>query len=158
MGYDMVYWGCDRNYLKFRCPHALGKVNCPYGTLWCSSSNYGMVVKVNASGKVEPGYGGLLMVALEDELQGGGIDDTYAAGQPVQVWIPYRGDMFYAIPSGTTNPVAGDLVEAGSDSGGAGKVVKHTVGTSTGDVLGQVVQVVTTTVPGENNRVVVRVF
>ena len=118
----------------------------------------GMVVKVNASGKVEPGYGGLLMVALEDELQGGGIDDTYAAGQPVQVWIPYRGDMFYAIPSGTTNPVAGDLVEAGSDSGGAGKVVKHTVGTSTGDVLGQVVQVVTTTVPGENNRVVVRVF
>lgn len=118
----------------------------------------GMVVKVNASGKVEPGYGGLLMVALEDELQGGGIDDTYAAGQPVQVWIPYRGGMFYAIPSDTTNLVAGDLVEADSDSGDAGKVVEHTVGTSTGDVLGQVVQVVTTTVPGENNRVVVRVF
>ena len=114
----------------------------------------GMVVKVNASGKVEPGYGGLLMVALEDELQGGGIDDTYAAGQPVQVWIPYRGDMFYAITSDTTNLVAGDLVEAGSGSGDAGKVVKH----STGEVLGQVVQVVTTTVPGENNRVVVRVF
>ena len=118
----------------------------------------GMVVKVNASGKVEPGYGGLLMVALEDELQGGGIDDTYAAGQPVQVWIPYRGDMFYAIPSDTTDLVAGDLVEADSDSGDAGNVVEHTVGTSTGDVLGQVVQVVTTTVPGENNRVVVRVF
>lgn len=118
----------------------------------------GMVVKVNASGKVEPGYGGLLMVALEDELQGGGIDDTYAAGQPVQVWIPYRGDMFYGIPSDTTNLAAGDLVEADSDSGDAGKVVEHTVGTSTGDVLGQVVQVVTTTVPGENNRVVVRVF
>ena len=114
----------------------------------------GMVVKVNASGKVEPGYGGLLMVALEDELQGGGIDDTYAAGQPVQVWIPYRGDMFYAITSDTTNLVAGDLVEAGSGSGDAGKVVKH----STGEVLGQVVQVVTTTVSGENNRVVVRVF
>jgi IS5 family transposase len=48
MGYDMVYWGCDGNYLKFRCPHALGKVDCPHGTLWCSSSNYGMVVKVNA--------------------------------------------------------------------------------------------------------------
>ncbi len=118
----------------------------------------GMVVKVNASGKVEPGYGGLLMVALEDELQGGGIDDTYAAGQPVQVWIPYRGDMFYGIPSDTTNLAAGDLVEADSDSGDEGKVVEHTVGTSTGDVLGQVVQVVTTTVPGENNRVVVRVF
>jgi len=47
MGYDMIYWGCDGNYLKFRCPHALGKVDCPYGTLWCSSSDYGMVVKVN---------------------------------------------------------------------------------------------------------------
>ncbi|MDK2821259.1 MAG: hypothetical protein PWP31_1224, partial [Clostridia bacterium] len=43
----MVYWGTDRNYLKFRCPHAVGKVNCPYGTAWCSSSNYGMVVKIN---------------------------------------------------------------------------------------------------------------
>lgn len=48
MGYDMIYWGCDGKHLKFRCPHALGKRDCPYGTLWCSSSNYGMVVKVNA--------------------------------------------------------------------------------------------------------------
>ncbi|NPV27124.1 MAG: transposase [Firmicutes bacterium] len=47
MGYDMVYWGCEKNYLKFRCPHALGKVDCPNGMTWCSSSNYGMVVKIN---------------------------------------------------------------------------------------------------------------
>ncbi len=47
MGYDMVYWGCDGSYLKFRCPHAVGKVDCPYGMSRCSSSNYGMVVKVN---------------------------------------------------------------------------------------------------------------
>jgi IS5 family transposase len=47
MGYDMVYWGCDGSYLKFRCPHAVGKFDCPYGMSWCSSSNYGMVVKVN---------------------------------------------------------------------------------------------------------------
>lgn len=47
MGYDMVYWGSDGNYLKFRCPHVLDKVDCPYGMAWCSSSNYGMVVKVN---------------------------------------------------------------------------------------------------------------
>ncbi len=47
MGYDMVYWGCDGSYLKFRCPQAVGKVDCPYGMSWCSSSSYAMVVKVN---------------------------------------------------------------------------------------------------------------
>ena len=47
MGYDMVYWGADGDRLKFRCPHVLGKVNCPLGTAACSDSNYGMVVKKN---------------------------------------------------------------------------------------------------------------
>lgn len=28
-GYKLVYWGKDVTYVKFRCPHALGKVNCP---------------------------------------------------------------------------------------------------------------------------------
>ena len=47
MGYPMVYWGADakRGELKFRCPHVCGKVECPQGSSWCSSSNYGMVVK-----------------------------------------------------------------------------------------------------------------
>ncbi|SDW06365.1 Transposase [Alicyclobacillus hesperidum] len=45
MGYDMVYWGADGDRLKFRCPHAVGKVDCPLGTAACSQSNYGMVVK-----------------------------------------------------------------------------------------------------------------
>lgn len=49
MGYDMAYWGSDGHFLKFRCPHILGKVNCPHGSFWCSSSNYGMVVKVNVN-------------------------------------------------------------------------------------------------------------
>ncbi|MDK2820531.1 MAG: hypothetical protein PWP31_496 [Clostridia bacterium] len=49
MGYEMVYWGCDKKYLKFRCPHVLGKVDCPYGTQWCSSSDYGMVIKVRVA-------------------------------------------------------------------------------------------------------------
>lgn len=47
MGYQMVYWGADKNILKFRCPHVLGKVDCPFGTAWCSDSNYGMVKKIN---------------------------------------------------------------------------------------------------------------
>lgn len=44
-GYRMIYWGHDKNSNKFRCPHILGKCNCPYGSAWCSESNYGMVIK-----------------------------------------------------------------------------------------------------------------
>ncbi|EPZ49179.1 transposase [Alicyclobacillus acidoterrestris] len=47
MGFDMVYWGADGDRLKFRCPHVLGKVDCPLGTTACSDSNYGMVLKRN---------------------------------------------------------------------------------------------------------------
>jgi len=46
-GYKLVYWGKDGNYLKFRCPHAVGKCNCPFGMNWCSSSNYGYTLKIN---------------------------------------------------------------------------------------------------------------
>jgi len=46
-GYPMIYWGYDPKTKtnKFRCPHILGKKNCPFGSNWCSTSNYGMVVK-----------------------------------------------------------------------------------------------------------------
>jgi len=47
MGFEMAYWGADGDRLKFRCPHVLGKVNCPLGTAACSDSNYGMVIKIN---------------------------------------------------------------------------------------------------------------
>lgn len=47
LGYPLTYWGKDGNYLKFRCPHAVSKVNCPYGMTWCSNSNYGLCHKVN---------------------------------------------------------------------------------------------------------------
>ena len=49
MGYRMVYWGYDNGSIKFRCPHMSGKVDCPMGTNWCSSSNYGAVVKKQIS-------------------------------------------------------------------------------------------------------------
>lgn len=47
MGYEMTYWSVDGDHLRFRCPHATGKVDCPLGMAACSSSNYGMVVKVD---------------------------------------------------------------------------------------------------------------
>jgi IS5 family transposase len=49
MGYEMVYWGADKHSLKFRCAHILGKVDCPFGSSWCSNSNYGLVKKINVT-------------------------------------------------------------------------------------------------------------
>lgn len=47
MGQRMVYWGSDKvaGTNKYRCPHVMGKYNCPHGSAWCSQSSYGLVVK-----------------------------------------------------------------------------------------------------------------
>ena len=47
-GYRMAYWGGSNGVNKFRCPHVMGKCDCPFGSSWCSASNYGMVVKTRA--------------------------------------------------------------------------------------------------------------
>ena len=44
-GLTMVYWGRDGNYLKYRCPYALGKAECK-SRFRCSSSPYGYVLKL----------------------------------------------------------------------------------------------------------------
>ena len=50
-GLEMVYWGRDGNYLKYRCPHVLGKSTCK--SLWpCTSSAYGYVLKLPISDDV----------------------------------------------------------------------------------------------------------
>lgn len=46
-GFKLVYWGKDGDYLKYRCPHILGKCDCPHGSSWCSTSNYGYTLKIN---------------------------------------------------------------------------------------------------------------
>ncbi len=56
------------------------------------------------------------MFAVEDALQGNGIDDAYKSGDPVQVWIPQRGDQAYALlhhDSATVNP--GDFLMSAGD-------------------------------------------
>ncbi len=47
-GYRMVYWGGSKGVNKFRCPHIMGKCDCPFGSSWCSDSNYGLVIKTRA--------------------------------------------------------------------------------------------------------------
>ena len=44
-GLEMAYWGRDGNYLKYRCPHVLGKEKCK-SRFRCTSSPYGYVLKL----------------------------------------------------------------------------------------------------------------
>ena len=44
-GLEMAYWGRDGDYLKYRCPHVLGKGNCK-SRFRCTSSPYGYVLKL----------------------------------------------------------------------------------------------------------------
>lgn len=62
------------------------------------------------------------MFALEDELQGRGIDDNYAVSSKIQVWIPGRGDRVYALLKSGESVVAGDKLASGGD----GTLIKYT--------------------------------
>lgn len=44
-GLSMAYWGRDGNYLKYRCPEAVGKGRCK-ARFKCSASPYGYVLKL----------------------------------------------------------------------------------------------------------------
>jgi hypothetical protein len=89
----------------------------------------GMLVEVMNTNKLRKhataGGNAVPMFALEDELQGKGIDDTYIAGDKVQVWIPYRGDQVNAILADGEDVVCGDFLE----SNGAGFLQKHVADT-----------------------------
>lgn len=63
----------------------------------------------------------LPMFALEDALQGNGIADNYAVSSKIQCWIPYRGDIVYAIIEDGTDIAVGDFLE----SNGAGLLQLH---------------------------------
>lgn len=50
-GLEMVFWGKDGNYLKYRCPYALGKAECK-SRFRCTSSPYGYVLKLPIAANV----------------------------------------------------------------------------------------------------------
>lgn len=86
----------------------------------------GELLELDSDGKVKPhatagGNVGPIMFALEDELQGEGIDDTYATNDPVQVWIPKPGDEVYAILADGQNAAKGNFLE----SAGSGALAVH---------------------------------
>ena len=85
----------------------------------------GMLLGLDGSNQVVPhsvaGGNAIRMFALEDELQGKGINDAYAAADPVQVWFPGRGDEVYAILADGENIDEGDYLESNGD----GLLKKH---------------------------------
>lgn len=87
----------------------------------------GMLIELTSSETVQAhstagGNAVPIAFALEDELQGKGIDEAYADGDRVQCWIPYRGDAVYAILADDSAAVSiGDLLESNGD----GYLTKH---------------------------------
>lgn len=65
---------------------------------------------------VKPHAGGnvLTMVALEDDLRGKTIAQAYAQSDPVQVWIPRRGDQVYGLLTGAAVAI-GDYLQSAGD-------------------------------------------
>lgn len=86
----------------------------------------GMLLELTNVGQVQAhsvaGGNALIRFALEDEMQGKGINDAYAAPDQVQVWIPYRGDIVQAILADTNDVDIGDYLE----SDGNGYLQLHT--------------------------------
>ena len=100
------------------------------------------------------------MFALEDALQGKDIDDAYASGDKVQVWIPGRGDFVYAILENGENIAIGDFLE----SNGAGYLQKYTSGKAIAqavealDLSGSSGEESSAAPFGYNKRIVVRII
>jgi len=79
----------------------------------------GMLIELTSAGKVQKhssaGQFAEKMFALENELEGGGIDDAYAAADQVQCWIAGRGDQVYAFLADGENVAIGDILESHGD-------------------------------------------
>lgn len=130
----------------------------------------GHLVEVMSTGKVRvhasAGGNALPMFALEDELQGRGITTAFAADEPVQVWVPYRGDMVYAILKDGEDVAVGDFLESAGD----GTLQKHTADAADSDdsinILGnQIVGTAVTAVDmsgstgaDPDGRIIVRIY
>ena len=108
-----------KNYLNIMEEIAAGGDITP-GHLVSLTSSDTVVVHPTTAGPA------LIMFAVEDELQGKGIDDAFASGDKVQVWIPQRGDQVLAIIPDGSNIAIGDLLESAGD----GQLQEHTVGST----------------------------
>ncbi len=79
----------------------------------------GMLVELTSAGKVKKHATSegnvLVMIALEDELQGKAITEDYADADQVQVWVPSRGDEVYGVLATNQVIVIGDFLASNGD-------------------------------------------
>jgi len=79
----------------------------------------GMLVELMTTNKVRAhataNGNAVPMFALEDELQGNGIDDNYSADDQVQVWVAQRGEQVYALLADGENASIGSLLASNGD-------------------------------------------
>ena len=79
----------------------------------------GHLIELMSTGKVRvhatAGGDVLPMFALEDELQGKGITDAYAALDPVQCWVAVRGEEVYALLANGEIAVIGSFLVSNGD-------------------------------------------
>lgn len=85
----------------------------------------GMLIELTSAGEVKKhataSGNALPMFATEDALQGKTIDDAYAHEDPVQVWVPQRGDIVNALLADGQHVEIGDFLE----SNGTGYLQKY---------------------------------
>ena len=79
----------------------------------------GMLVEITSANKVQrhatSGGDAVPLFALEDELQGKGIDEAYAADDPVQVWVAQRGEVVQALLADGETAVIGSFLVSNGD-------------------------------------------
>lgn len=124
-----------KNYSDINEEYVATAVAILPGTLLQIDSSANVKAHATAGGNVLP------MFACEDELQGDGIDDAYAASAKIQCWIPGRGDIVLAILADDEDVSIGDYLE----SNGAGLLQAHTVDASnaynvTNQIVGQALE------------------
>jgi hypothetical protein len=115
----------------------------------------GMLIEITSAGLVQKHSTGngkaLTMFALEDELQGRGIDVNYTVSTRVQCWLPGHGDMVYALLADGETAVIGSWLASNAD--GKLKV-------STTNPIGQAVEAVDmsgTSGADPSGRIIVRI-
>ena len=118
----------------------------------------GMLVMLNSSDKVvihaTRGGRGQLMIVLEDSLQGNTVSDAYTADNPVRVWMPRRGDVFYGLLKDGQDVNIGDQLISAGDGKFEEVAQAVSAGVTVQQAFAEVLEACDTTVSGVTDTLV----